>query len=298
MISIDFLHQLDKFVLMVNKKITSNYVGEQESKSTGRGLVFKDHLIYVPGEDFRTIDWKVYARTDKLFVKRFEEERNLTVHIIVDFSASMNFGRNVTKADFASMLGLGFAYIALKNNERFVLSTFSDKLEVFKPHKGRSQMVSILSYLNKKKPKGKSNLFISLSSYKNLINSKSLIVVISDFLYPTDEIRNALLYFKQHEVMLIQVLDKAEKNLDLEGDFKLKDVESGDSLRTYIGPFAKKEYERMLSDHIAKIKNVCAEFNAKFYSADTSQSVFDVFFEALVSRGRRRRGSKNSNFQA
>ncbi len=290
MIDTDFLRQLDKFILMLNKKITSNYVGDQQSAATGRGLIFKDHLIYTPGEDFRTIDWKVFARTDKLFVKRYEEERNLTVHIIVDFSASMHFGTKITKAQFASKLGLGYAYIALKNNERFVLSTFSNKLEVFRPSRGRSQITSMLDYLNRKRPHGTSNLFDSLSSYKKLINSKSLIVIISDFLYSLDEIRNSLLHFKNHDILLVQVLDKREKHIDLEGDFKLRDVESGGYLRTYIGPYAKKNYQSMLSEHIAKIERMCSEFKAKFYSADTAQSVFDVFYESLTTRGRRRQG--------
>src|SRR3989344_4679491 len=162
MITTDFLHQLDRFSLIINKRITSNYVGERFSKATGRGLIFKDHIQYEPGEDFRSIDWKVFARTDRLFCKRYEEERNLTVHIILDLSASMSFGSHTTKAEYGGMLGVGFAYLALKNNERFVLSTFSDKLEFFKARKGRQQLASMVEYLNNKKPKGTSTLRKSL----------------------------------------------------------------------------------------------------------------------------------------
>ena len=281
-----FLHQLDRFSLIINKRITSNYMGERQANSTGRGLIFRDHQQYAPGEDFRTVDWRVFARTDRLFMKRYEEERNLTVHVLVYFSASMNFGTKVTKADYAAMVGLGFAYMALKNNERFVLSTFADQLELFKPRKGRKQLVSILDYLNDKKPKGATDLLQAMSNYRKVINTKSMIVIVSDFLYPIDHIRSALYQFKDHDLILIQVLDKGEKELDLEGDFKLRDLESDTVLRTFISPYGRKKYGEMLASHIAAVQKVCDEVGAQFYSADTGQTVFDVFYNVLNYRQR------------
>ena len=285
MIDTEFLHQLDRFSLIINKRITSNYVGERFSKATGRGLIFKDHQIYAPGEDFRSVDWRVFGRTDKLYVKRYEEERNLVVHVILDFSASMNFGTTMTKAEYASMIGVGFAYLAMKNNERFVLSTFSDSLEFFKPKRGRAQLASMVEYLNNKKPKGLSKLDQSLAGYKKLINSKSYVVIVSDFLYPIEDIQRTLAYFKNHKVVMVQVLDKLEHTLDLEGDFKLRDLETNEVLRTYINPFARKQYSGMLEEHNEKIRQACNEAGAKFFTSHTGMSVFDVFFELL---GRRR----------
>ncbi len=285
MIDTEFLRQLDRFSLIINKRITSNYVGERFSKATGRGLIFKDHAIYAPGEDFRSIDWRVFGRTDKLYVKRYEEERNLCVHIILDNSASMNFGTHMTKSEYAGMIGVGFAYLAMKNNERFVLSTFSDTIEVFKPKKGRAQLASMVEYLNTKRPKGLSKLDQSLGGYKKLINSRSYVVIISDFLYPIEDIKRALFYFKNHRVVLIQVLDKLEKNLDLEGDFRLKDLETNEILRTYLNPFARQQYSGMLQEHNEKIQHACLEVGASFYSSNTGQNIFDVFYDVL---GRKR----------
>src|SRR3989344_3497360 len=127
-IDTSFLGQLDKFSLVVNKRVTSNYIGPRKSMALGRGLIFKEHRIYAPGDDIRSIDWRVYARTDDLYVKTYEEERNLTVHIIVDGSASMGFGKPASKFDYASMIGVGFAYLALRDNEKFQFSTFADQL--------------------------------------------------------------------------------------------------------------------------------------------------------------------------
>jgi len=143
----------------------------------------------------------------------------------------------------------------------------------------------MVDYLNAKKPKGLSKIEDSLGAYKKLINSRSYIVIISDFLYPLEELRRALFYFKNHKLVLIQTLDKLEKNLDIEGDFKLKDLETDEVLRTFISPFARKEYKNMLDNHNAEIKQICAQIGAKFYSANTGQTVFDVFYDVL---GRKR----------
>src|SRR3989344_8143180 len=101
MIDTNFLKLLDRFQLILKKKVTSNYSGARESPAFGRGLIFKDYKEYVPGDDFRLIDWKVYARTEKLNIKRFEDERNMTVRIVLDASASMSFGKGRNKFDYA-----------------------------------------------------------------------------------------------------------------------------------------------------------------------------------------------------
>src|SRR3989344_7680955 len=137
MIRTDFLRQLDKFNLVVKKKVASSFIGERRADYAGAGLIFRDYANYVYGDDFKSIDWRAYAKTEKLYVKKYEEDRNLTVHIILDFSGSMDFGSKIKKYEYASMIALGFSYIALKNNEKFVLSSFDDKLEFFKYKKGR-----------------------------------------------------------------------------------------------------------------------------------------------------------------
>ncbi len=280
-IDLGFLHQLDRMSLIINKRLTSNYVGERRSIATGRGLVFKDHAIYAPGDDFRAIDWKVFARLDKLFVKRFEEERNLTVHVIIDYSGSMAFGPKTKKFEYADMLGLGFCYMAMKHNERFVVSTFADRLEVFKPKRGRSNLMTVLEYLNSRKPKGLSKLYESLAAYKKRINTRSYVVILSDFLYNPDEIKQAILRYKDHTVVLIQVLDKNEYELALEGDFKLVDVETEDTLRTFISPYLRKQYLQQLAEHQGKIRQACDEIGAKFFVFHTEYPIFDAFYQVL-----------------
>lgn len=281
MIPTDFLDQLDKFSLIIKKKVTSNFSGEKKTEVVGSGLLFRDYSSYSPGDDFKHIDWKVYGRTNKLVVKRFEEDRNLTVHVLIDFSGSMNFGSKLKKHEYASMIGLGFVYIAMGNNERFVLSTFDDTFDFFQPRKGAHNLVAIVEYLNNKKARGVSNFHEALVKYKSLINSRSLIVIISDFLYDLDILREVLFRFKNNKIKLIQVLDKTEKKMDLEGDYELVDLESSDIMKTYIDPSVRSNYLNDLAKHNAKIKELCSEVNADFYSFSNSEDIFEVFYKIL-----------------
>ncbi|MBI2148618.1 DUF58 domain-containing protein [Candidatus Woesearchaeota archaeon] len=281
MIRTDFLKQLDKFELVIKKKITSSFVGERRSEFAGTGLIFRDYSNYSYGDDFRSIDWKAFARTDKLFVKRYEEDRNLTVHIIMDFSGSMDFGARIKKYEYASMIGLGFAHIALRNNERFVLTTFDDKLEFFKPKKGVGQIASMLNYLNNKKAVGVSSFENSLIKYKELINSRALVVIISDFFYDTGQIRNILHKYKKNKIVLVQVMDPLETKLDIEGDFDLVDLESDSRMHTFIDPYLRKKYFQELELHRGKIKDECVRIKADFHIVSSDENIFDVFYRIL-----------------
>ena len=283
MIDTSFLHHLDRMDLIVKRKINSNFQGERKSSEVGQGLVLQDYVQYTPGDDFRKIDWKVFARSDRLFIKRFEEERNLTVHIMIDFSASMGFGKNTKKAEYASEIGVGFAYIAMKNNERFVLSTFADKLELFQPRRGRKQLAAIVEYLNSKRPSGVTNFLDALSRYyKSQIRSKSLIVIISDFLYGLDQISEAIYRFKDHDVIMIQVLDEIETELPFEGDYKLTDSESRSIMRTNLNPQLRKRYLDMMADHQARISRIAGEVHGNFFVVSTKEQVFDAFYRILT----------------
>jgi uncharacterized protein (DUF58 family) len=281
MIDASFLDNLKKFSLIVNKRVTSVYSGQRRSAAAGRGTTFKDHRIYAYGDDFRSIDWKVYARTDDLYIKNYEEERNLNVHILLDYSGSMDFGKPLSKFDYAAMIGVGFAYLSIKDNEKFQFATFSDRLDVFQPRKGMSQLASMISHMNNLKIDGKTDIFNSIASYRRMIGSRSLIVIVSDFLFPIEDIKNALFMLGKNDIKLIQVLDPQEKDIGLEGDFKLKDAESKDEIRTYISPRLIQNYNGMMQDHVAKITEVCNHLGVKFYQITSDTPIFDAFYEIL-----------------
>jgi uncharacterized protein (DUF58 family) len=280
-IDTSFLRQLDRFDIILKKRVISSYAGSRQSKNYGTGLVFYDYKDYVPGDDYRAIDWKVYARTDEFFVRRYEEERNMRIHVVIDASASMNFGGKTKKFEYASMIGLGFCYMALRNNESFEVSTFAENLDVFKAKKGMSKLVGVVDTLNKITPKGKSLFRESLEKYKAAINTKSMVIIISDFLFDPEELRNTLYRYKKSDIMVIQVLDSSERELALEGDMILHDSETEDRMRTFISNKLIENYSERLLDHVYSIKKICDQFNAKFLSVSTETPIFDAFYTLL-----------------
>lgn len=276
MISPKFLGELQRFSLIVNKRVTSKYSGERKSTFSGAGTIFRDHRQYALGDNYKAIDWRVYARTDDLYIKVFEEERNLEVHVLVDSSASMAYRE---KFDYAGMVGLGMSFLALKNNERVHLSTFSDKLQIIKGRKGANQIVNLMNEFNKIKPEGKSDLFKTMLEYKRYVHTKSLIIIVSDFLMPKETIENALsLFRKGHKVMLVQVLDTEEKQMPLEGDFKFIDSESDVKLKTYVSKRSQQQYLERLNQHVDFIKSIKLDAKISFNQFSTEESIFDSFF--------------------
>jgi len=281
MIDISFLKELDRFNIVLKKRVLSRYQGERESHAEGQGLVFADYKDYVPGDDFRTIDWKIYARTNKFYVKQFEEERNMMVHIIVDASASMDYGRKIKKFDYASMIGMGYAYMALRNNEKFNFSTFAENLNYLRAKKGMNQLISIVDILEKLKIRGKSEFRQAFDEYKKYMRSKSFVVIISDFLYDIKEIRSVLSRFVKHEVVVVQVLDPEERRLALYGDVVLEDSELHTKLRTFISNRLIKNYRDKIEHHIHAIKDVCEHLGHDFISITTNRPVFETFYETM-----------------
>lgn len=284
-LSVDFLRQLDRFRIILKKRVSSKYQGARKADQAGQGLMFKDYKDYVPGDDFRNIDWRVYARTNKYYVRRFEEERNLTVHVILDRSASMDFG-TPRKFDYGSLLGVGFAYLAMRNNEKFEFSTFAEELDAVRARKGSKQLLSMLDRLREQEVKGKSEFTKSLESAKSLIKSKSIIVLISDFLYPIEEVKQTLLRYRKSQVICIQVLDPQERQMSMEGDLILRDAEENTELRTFITRRVQHTYRDQLESHIAELRNLCEGLRNSFVSVTTDMEIFDAFFEAYVALGR------------
>ncbi len=280
MITTEYLSGLDKFNLIMRKRVTSKYAGQRPSIMTGKGSTIKDFRIYSTGDDFRQIDWKVYARTDNLYVKRHEEERNLVLHVIIDSSASMNYGKP-TKFEYAAMLGIGFAYIAMKGNEKFQYATFSNTIDIFQPKKGLSHLAHMVDHMNNLKPTGTSDFEQSMSIYKKAVGNKSLIIVISDFLLDPQNIKEGLFQLGNNDIKLIQVLDPSERKLNVEGDVKLKDLETNTQLKTYVSSKLRSEYQRKLEHHIQELKKASTTTRSSFQTVTTDTSIFDAFYQIL-----------------
>jgi len=166
MIDTSFFKELDRFSFMVRKRVSTAYSGTRRSILKGRGMEPVSYREYTRGDDFKIIDWKVYGRTEKLYVKEFEEEKSLTTHILLDTSKSMDF-RN--KFEYAAMLALGFAYLVTKDNEKFGISTFAEEINITKPKRGRRYLSETIDLLNSTELAGKTRFDYCMEKYASII---------------------------------------------------------------------------------------------------------------------------------
>ncbi len=284
-IDVDFFRQLDRFTFMVKKRVSTAYAGSRRSIHSGRGIDTIGYREYNPGDELKSIDWNVYARSEKLYVRQFEEDKSLTTHILLDASNSMDYSSNkVSKFEYAAMLASGFAYLVTKDNDKFAISTFAESVNITKPRRGRKHLLRTLERLGDIELGGKTATNESIINYGRMIHSRSLVVIISDFMDDLESINAAVRRLADHDLILVQVLDPAESDLKVHGHSRLLDLETGDELKTYISKNFKSEYQKHLDNHISSIQEICARVGAEFYTFTTDVPVFDAFFHTLSRR--------------
>lgn len=278
MIEIDFIEELDRFNLALKKDSTEIQEGEQSSSSTGQGMIFEDHKKYQPGDDIRKIDWKAYARTDDVYVKRFEEEKSITVHILVDRSSSMDFG-DPNKYDYAAKIGLALAYMASNTNDRFRYSVFSETITDISSARRNPNLGEMVDTLNQLRKTPESLVERCVSEYSAKIENKSVVVIISDFLTDVEEIKSAVSRLSGSDVVLVNTFDQQELDPDMEGDKILKDPESDSRLRTYISRKTRSDYKENIQEHTDEVEEIANMYGAEYILASTSDDVFDSFLK-------------------
>lgn len=278
MIELDFLEDLDNFHVALKKNSTEIKEGEQKSDFSGQGMIFKDHKQYVPGDDIRKIDWKAYARTGDFFIKRFEEEKNVTLHIILDRSSSMDYGKN-NKYDYAAKIGLATAHMASKTNDRFRFSVFSETLTDLTAARKNGNLARLVENLNSLRKTPESRIERCITDYSSRIKNKSIVVILSDFLTDTEEIESALESLQHTDTILVNVLDETEIDPDIEGDAILKDPESSSKLRTYLSPRTKENYKDRLEEHVGEIEESALRNGAEYVRLSTGDDFFESFIK-------------------
>ena len=205
------------------------FSGEYHSAFKGRGMAFSEVRNYIPGDEIRTIDWNVTARFNEPFVKVFEEERELTVMLLIDISGSKSFGTDhVSKREFIAEIGAVLAFSATQNNDKIGAILFSDKIELYiPPKKGRKHILRIIRELIEFKPSStKTNISEVLQNFNNLIKKRSIAFLISDFI--DKDYEDALkITSKKHDLIALRVIDQRERILTDVGLSLFKDSETG-----------------------------------------------------------------------
>jgi len=279
----DFLRKLDKLRIQAKRGIKGPAKGEHDSWRSGASLEFLDYRKYQAGDDFRYIDWNVYGRLDRLFIKLFRAEEDLTIHILVDMSQSMGSG-NPPKEIYAKKIAAALCYIGLANLDRVNVTSFTNSLgESNPPERGRQIYLSVLKYLLSLKPDGKTDINSCLAEYASACKRPGIAIILSDLLDPKgcEKGLEALSYGK-FDISLIQILDREELFPSLNGYLTLKDVETGETKRITLDGTLLELYRKKIRDFIENIKDLCQRGGIDYYLSDTSIPFEDFLHDYLI----------------
>lgn len=237
-------------------------VGLHKSPYHGFSVEFAEHRPYMDGDPLRNLDWKVYAKTDRMYVKQYEEETNLKSYILLDMSNSMNYtSGKITKFQYASYLAAALSFLMIQQRDAVGLAAYDTELRSYLPPRSvHSYLNVILSHLEKLEPSSETDIGKNLHRVAERISRRGLIIVLSDLMDDPDAVLSGLKHFRHngHEVLVLQILDPREVDFAFSGDVKFKDLETGVELPTQ--PWhIRKEYQKMLSDFVDRIRRGCQE---------------------------------------
>ncbi|MCC7349166.1 MAG: DUF58 domain-containing protein [Phycisphaerales bacterium] len=270
--------RLDQLDLLSRKLLAGKLKGERRGKRRGHSVEFADYRNYVVGDDLRFIDWNVYARLERLFLKLFLEEEDLALYILVDVSKSCDYG-TPNKAHYIKQVAAALGYIGLVNYNRVTLAAMSDRIVAQVGNlRGRQRVPRMIDFLTRLEPAGSSRFAESARRFALSNRSKGICVILSDF-FDKEGYQAGLRYLcgGNYDLFAIQVLCPQEIDPDLQGDLKLKDMEDGDLAEVSITQPLIKKYKSNLDAYRAGLKQYLARRGANYLFASTA-----IPFDMLV----------------
>jgi uncharacterized protein (DUF58 family) len=254
----EFLAQLERLTLASRRVFRGRVKGERKSPRRGHSVEFCDYRAYGVGDDLRYVDWNAYARLDRLHVKLFVDEEDLCLHLLVDASASMDFGRP-TKLDYATRLAAALGFVGLVGLERVGVGMLRERVaEGWPPARGRNQFPVLLDFLTGVRPAGATRLNEALASYAMRSRESGLAVIISDLLDPAGyEAGLRALMERRFDIHLIHLLAPEEIAPELAGDFRLTDAETGEVRELSVDREALRDYRERLHSFLERAEGFC-----------------------------------------
>lgn len=282
----EFLARLERLTLRSRRLYRSGIRGERRSATMGRGVEFSDYRPYQVGDDFRYVDWNIYSRLDRFFVKLFNEDEDVSVHLFVDSSRSMGWGQP-PKLDYAIRTAAALGYIGLANQDRVGAVAFSDRaVRTLAPRRGRSGVRALFRFLGGIVPSGTSDLASALEEYAIRTRRRGILVVISDLMFPGGvEAGLRLARYHRFEPFLVHLLSDAELTPVLEGDLRLVDSETGSAVEVTADAASAAAYARARDRYFDETERTALKLRVEYLRAATS-----IPFEDLVLRYFRRGG--------
>ena len=264
--------------------------GLHKSPYHGFSVEFAEHRQYMPGDNIRDIDWKVYAKSDRYYIKQYEEETNLKAYLLLDCSASMAYhsGDRIRKLDYAGLVCGALSYLMLRQRDAVGLVTFDDAIRRYIPPRSKSGHLHVLlNEIASQTPSDKTDISVTLHEMADRIKRRGLVIILSDLLDDASKIISGLKHFRynKHEVIVFHILDPRERDFAFPREAVFKDMETGDEITTspyqIRGAFGKAV--RAFSDEIA---SACRQANIDYHPIDTAMPFDKALYAFLAKRER------------
>lgn len=274
----EFQRKLEMLSIVSRRVFSGRMRAERRSKKKGSGVEFADHRDYVPGDDFRYVDWNAYQRFSRLLVRLYEEEEDLGIYFLIDASSSMTFGGQ-KKFDQARRLCAALAYVGLANLDRVTVVGLADKVVDRMPTtRGKGRIFKVFEFLSSLEPGGHTDLGEALTTFVAQHKRRGLAVLISDLYDPKGfESGINVLRFNKFEPYVLNVFDRRDGYPDLKGDLRLYDCETGEEREVTVTPALLKRMTQALEEYRENIERFCTSRQVPYFAADV-----DMPFEELV----------------
>jgi uncharacterized protein (DUF58 family) len=274
------VERLNHLQLSARSVVEGTTIGSHKSPVKGASIEFRQHRAYVRGDEPKRLDWRVLGRTDRPYIKEYDEETNLRCVLMLDCSGSMGYGngkKNGSKFDYAARLAVSLAYLMLGQTESVGLCLFQKKINSWlAPHTGTSQLSRIVEGIEKVAPKGESALAGAVHETAERLERRALVVLISDFMTPASQFREGLAHLRhdRHEVIALRVLDRDEIEFPFRNWTRFRGLE-GEAAKLCEPTLVRKNYQENQKRHAHELENAARMLRAELRTFVTDQSLSD-----------------------
>ena len=283
----EVVNKIDNLSLRARLVVEGFIIGMHKSPYHGFSVEFSEHRPYGFGDEIKYIDWKLWGKTDRFYIKQFEEETNLKCHMILDKSSSMNFSSsNITKFDYSKSLSAALTYLMIKQQDAIGLTTFDEKIDVsINPKSKISHLNLLLKTMHNAKPGGETNISHLLHILAESIKKRGLIILISDLLDNQEDIVKGLRHFryKGHEIIIFHIIDPKEKDLDYNDNINFIDLETTESIITD-SRLIRKKYNKAFKNFCDYYSTQCSKNKIDYVPVLTSDSLDKSLMQYLMKR--------------
>ncbi len=284
----EVINQIKRLDLRAQFVVKGFMQGLHASPFHGFSVEFSEHRKYTHGDDPKDIDWLVYAKTDKYYIKKFESETNITGYLVMDLSQSMayTYRQELTKFDYAICLAASLCYLMISQQDPVGLITFDQRLrDSLAPRSNRTQLGNLLSLLSNLKPSGETDIAKSLTQIAAMLKHQSLVMIFSDLLADPEPVIQSLHRLRHggHDVILFHILDEAEVSFPFSGMVELEEPETGEKLQVDASSF-RQDYAAEVEAFREQYRRDCSQSGIDYVALDTSMQFDKALLEYLLSR--------------